>query len=203
MTDFLDAQWRYPHAVSSVLVSGPDEEPLTLAEGKLRPALEWPPGDPRDDLMTGFIAAARHKVELDTGLALLRQTRDITLRYDPSKPIPLPMQALPLLAIVDPSGRRLDPSMYVLDRTVRTIRFAPSAHVAPFDLCGPLTWRIESGWPDKAALAREAPLLVHAVGLLTAHFATLGRDLASIDESFEVPAGYVDAIAPFVQVWVT
>jgi hypothetical protein len=39
--------------------------------------------------------------------------------------------------------------------------------------------------------------LVQAVGLLTAHYATLGRDLALSGTMTPVPMGYEEAIAPY------
>ena len=62
---------------------------------------------------------------------------------------------------------------------------------------------IVSGWTTPATLLAEAPLLVEAVGLLTAHYATFGRDLAISGPATRVPAGYDEAIAPHRLVWVT
>jgi uncharacterized phiE125 gp8 family phage protein len=93
-TTFVDVPWRSPQSVSSVLIDGPTEEPLTLDEAKLRAGLDWAPGDPRDALMTGFIAAARSLVEQRTGLALLTQTREITITTT-DLVMPIPWQALP------------------------------------------------------------------------------------------------------------
>jgi uncharacterized phiE125 gp8 family phage protein len=179
--------------VQSVLLVAPAFEPLTLDEAKLRAGLDWPAGDPRDALMTSFIHAARQKVEQDTGLALCKQTRQITIAIDAGSTLvlPLPTQALPLLSVTDPLGRARH-----IDRALR-----PAALTLPDAVSG--EWTIESGWPDAATLAAEAPLLVHAVGLLCAHYATLGRDLAGVGHlSFTVPQGYDDAIDPFRLVWV-
>ena len=57
-----------------------------------------------------------------------------------------------------------------------------------------------------AALAAEAPTLIHAVGLLAGHMLTLGRDLAitgAVAAISETPQGYEDCIAPHRLVWVT
>src|SRR5436190_19232784 len=87
-----------PHAVS-VLVTPPSVEPLTLDDAKLRANLDWVAGDPRDALMSGFIAAARSKVEQDTGLALLTQTRDVYLDAVQGRTIDLPSQSRPLQSV--------------------------------------------------------------------------------------------------------
>src|SRR5262245_24487473 len=102
MSAFVRAPWASPQSCYSVLIAGPTEEPITLDEAKLRAGLDWEPGDPRDALMQGFIAAARNQVEQDTGLALLTQTREVTVLVPPGGGVvPLPMQALPLQAITD------------------------------------------------------------------------------------------------------
>lgn len=184
-------------------------EPLTLAQGKLRASLDWVDGDPRDALMTGFIAAARSKVEQDTGLALLLQTRDVLFDALPRQgPIILPSQSRPLQAVtsiasIDTSDvvHTLDPVNYVVDLASARVGLS-LAGVWPTDLRPFQPWaiRIVSGWPSVAALQAAAPLLVHAVGLLTAHYATLGRDLASLDPATEVPQGYADVISSYVPV---
>jgi uncharacterized phiE125 gp8 family phage protein len=193
-TPFISPPWQSPLAVSSVLVIGPTEEPLTLADGKLRAGLDWPAGDPRDDLMNAFIAAARSQVEQDTGLALLTQTRAITYApiTDPEAYILLPAQAWPVQSVTSPTGQVV---------TFTTDPLRRGLMVTPLDVSG--TWQIVAGWPDAAALKAEAPLLVQAVGLLTAHYATLGRDLASEARHMEtVPQGYDACIAPYRLIWV-
>ena len=189
MADFVRPPWAQPSSLSSVLVIPPTEEPLTLDEGKLRAGLDWPASDPRDALMLGFIAAARSQVEQDTGLALLTQTRDVTIYATITDGIfPLPMQALPVQSLTSPVGVRL------------TAADGWDTLPAPI---APGTWRIVAGWPTVADLKAEAPLLVHAVGLLTAHYATLGRDLAYEGRAImPMPQGYEESIAPYRLVWV-
>ena len=65
-----------PHIVSVCTVP-PSDEVYTLDEAKLRAGFTWPSPDERDALMDSFIRAARAKVESDTGLALLTQTREV------------------------------------------------------------------------------------------------------------------------------
>lgn len=196
---------RFPHPVS-VVVTPPAIEPLTLTEAKLRAGLDWANGDPRDALMQGFIAAARSKVEQDTGLALLTQTRDVyfdTLTETHDGTILLPAQSTPLQSVTSVKStdmlgvvNTLDPSNYVVDLSGRiglSVSGVWPSDVRPFQ---PFIVRIVAGWTSAAALLAAAPLLVQAVGLLTAHYATLGRDLASIDSTQAVPFGYEDAIGP-------
>lgn len=196
-----------PHA-TSVLVTPPTWEPITVAEGKYRAGLEWDEGDPRDVLMAGFIAAARSYVERRTELALLTQTRDVSFDAIRGPVLTLPAQSKPLQSVTsvkytDTAGvqQTLAPATYVIDLTDARLGLAIGA-AWPADLrpFRPYVLRIVSGWPSVALLLAEAPLLVHAVGLLTAHYATLGRDLASIDPATEVPLGFEDAISSYVPV---
>lgn len=201
---------RAAHA-SSILITPPALEPLTLTEGKLRAGLDWVGGDPRDALMSGFIAAARSKVEHDTGLALLTQTRDVYLDALPARgaPLTLPPQSMPLQSItsvktITAAGVQttLDPADYITDLATGRLGLALGA-AWPFDLrpFQPIVIRLISGWTTPALLLANAPLLVHAVGLLTAHYATIGRDLATAGTIITTtPQGYDEAIAPYVPV---
>lgn len=183
-------------------------EPLTLDEGKLRAGQDWDDDDARDALMSGFISAARSKVEQDTGLALLAQTHDLYYDAVPwaswTQPIALPDQSRPLQAVLsfkstDTGGvsQTLDPAQYVVDVASGRIGLALGGlwpiDVRPFQ---PFVIRIVSGW---SSVAQIPPLLVHGVGLMTAHYATAGRDVAEIMRgvAIEMPYGYDDAIGPY------
>lgn len=185
-------------------------EPLTLADAKLWAGLDWADGDAREALLTIFIAAARKKVQQDTGVVPLLQTFDVYFDALPTDrtPIALPWRPVPSvtsLIAIDSAGvpQTLDASNYVLDPSSD----APvSARVGlsttgrwPTDLRSfqPYVLRIVAGHPSIAALPSW---VVHAVGLLTAHYATVGRDLASRDPVAEVPLGYADLIAPYCPV---
>jgi uncharacterized phiE125 gp8 family phage protein len=200
-----------PHAVS-VLVTPPAVEPLTLAQGMLRAGLtgSWTPGtgDERDAMITGFIAAARAKVEQDTGVALLTQTRDVYLDVVSDAVLELPPQSRPLQSVtsvktIDTAGvtNTLDVSNYHVDLGNARIGLS-DVGMWPSDLRGFQPWviRIVAGFADVATLTAHHPLLVHAVGLLVAHYATAGRDLASTDSLELVPQGYEDTIAGYVPV---
>lgn len=185
---FVVPPWASPRRCYAVLVEPPTEEPIDLATAKLLAGLDWAttdPPDPRDKMMNDFIKAARNKVEQDTNLALLTQTHDVHVLVATCC-IPLPPQCSPTQSIEDvtPAGTR---RATVASTGVALTSTVPVAGV----------WRVVSGWPTVDELAAAAPLLVHAVGLLTAHYATLGRDLASIEPSTEVPQGYEDAIASY------
>jgi uncharacterized phiE125 gp8 family phage protein len=190
MTPFVRPPWQLPIGVSSVLVIAPTEEPLTVAEGKLRSGLFWADGDPRDALMLQFIQAARDKVERDTGFALLTQTRAVALTPTEDGIVGMPWQAMPCQSITAADGTAVAFESYLGRRAVRVSTAATGG-----------SWTVVAGWPTVDALRTEAPGLYHGVALLTAHYATLGRDLASIDAATEIPFGYEEAIAPYRVVW--
>jgi len=193
---------------TSVLVTPPALEPLTIEEAKLRAGFDWAAGDAREPLLAGYIAAARAKVEQDTSLALLTQTRDVYFDTIFASVLELPAQSRPLQSVtsvtsVNSAGapQVLSASAYVVDVASGRIGLADSS-TWPTDLRAfqPFVVRVVAGWTSVQALTSAAPLLVHAVGLLTAHYATLGRDLASVESATEIPQGYADAISAYVPV---
>jgi len=190
--------------IESVLVPPIVAEPLSLDDAKLRAGLDWVVGDPRDDLMTGFIAAARGKVEHDTGLALPTQSRDLMFDALPTsiylRDLPdqsLPLQSVTSLTWYDSAGAAhvLTPlTDYTVLQSNRTLSFTI--------LTPPVDLRLTNGWTVRivAGFAADAlpPELLQAIGLLTAHYATTGRDLVSLGHMVaDVPFGYEDIIAPF------
>jgi hypothetical protein len=192
------APWQTPYTVS-VLLEGPAEEPLTLDEGKLRAGLSWPttqPPDPRDQLMRDHIAAARSQVERDTGLALLTQTREIFFYTLPGGQVALPMQGLPLQEVLEVTPAPEDARWYGF------FSVGPPALAPAFaGMCSGVA-RVKVGYLNPADLRAKAPLLVQAVGLLTAHFATAGRDAVITGTiASPNPQGYEEAVQSYRLVW--
>jgi uncharacterized phiE125 gp8 family phage protein len=194
-----------PHRVTTLLVP-PAEEPLTLAQAKLRACLDWPEGDPRDSLMDELIAAARDLVQLDTGVALLTQT--YAVRYDviaAGETVILPWRPVQTVVVrysdqggleqvLAPADYRLDPASAAPAPARLQLLGWPSDH-AP--LAG---WTIETvvGHVSVDAFRAAAPGLHQALGLLTTHYATAGRDLAVIGTNVStIPLGYDEAVAPY------
>jgi hypothetical protein len=146
--------------------------------------------------MKAFIAAARQRVEQDTGLALITQTRAVTMTLWPGNVIPLPSQAMPLQSITDPAGNQLTKEQVIFDRQLGLLT-VPGAYDWPES-----TWTIVAGWLDAATLLAEAPMLWQCVALVTAHLATAGRDMVVDSQAVPVPFGYDDMIQPFRLMWV-
>jgi hypothetical protein len=193
---FVRPPWSSPAAVWSVLVAGPAEEPLTVADAKLRAGLDWLAGDPRDLMLEDFIRAARAHVEHDTGLALITQTRDVYVDAPAGCIVPLPSQTQPTQSLealtVEPTRALVAP-------------FGPYVAGVTYGItAAPVAYRVVAGWPSAAVLRLEAPALYHAVALLVAHMATAGRDAVSVGAAPAImPFGYEDAVAPHRLVWVT
>ena len=84
--------------MTSYLIAGPGEEPVTLAEAKA-----WCRIDAADEdtLLTALIAAARLHVEALTGRALITQTWRLVLNHVP-RLVELPV--VPALALVEAPG---------------------------------------------------------------------------------------------------
>jgi len=179
-------------------------EPLSLEQGQLRAGLAWPVGvgDPRDVLMRGFIQTARSQVEQATGIALLTQTHAVAIEACCSRWFALPRRPVQSVVIeaVDPDTGIVTPwsaSPFVLDPGSVEPRPARLAYRGVGNWPSGLRATIVVGFDTVDDLQAAAPDLVHAVGLLTAHYATLGRDLASPDPVTAIPGGYADAIAPY------
>jgi len=201
---------RLPHVVS-ICTSPPIDEPLTLDEAKLRAGFTWPSPDERDDLITSFISAARQQVEHDTGLALLLQTREVYFDVVTSSVIILPEHSLPLQDVtsvawtdMDGTSTTLDPTEYVVDYVSGRIQLGSTFALPPPNVRSFQAWKIiiEAGWPDPATLRDHEPKLWHMVGLLIAHWSTLGRDLASIERGTldKIPMGYDELLAAYAPI---
>jgi uncharacterized phiE125 gp8 family phage protein len=183
-----------------MLIEPPDLEPLTRAEAKLLAGLNWADSDPRAALLDGFIRAARAQVERDTGIAMLEQTHRIAIVREAYTQQAVVLPRRPARAVVVDAidgGAVWDAANYVLepssvDPTPARLTLA-SASSWPTGLQA----TIVAGFETVEDLHAHAPDLVHAVGLLVAHYATLGRDLASVSPAELVPMGYEEAIAFF------
>jgi len=187
------------HAVSVVFIE-PTLEPIDLATAKLYARLSATDTS-LDALIPGFIKTARSKVEQDTGLALLTQTRDVYLDAIAGNTITLPSQSRPLQSVTsfkstDTVGvvQTLDPSNYVVDlaggRLGLALGGAWPSDLRPFQ---PYVLRIVAGWTTVALLAAARPTLVDAVGFLVDY--TINKDALALEL-------YEEAIAPYRQVCV-
>jgi uncharacterized phiE125 gp8 family phage protein len=188
-------------SVWSVLLT-PADPVLTLPQAKLRAGLDWPDGDPRDDLMTEFVLAATSQVERDTGLALGMQSRLIYILGALPSVVVLPVYSRPLQSVttitfVDPAGlsATVNPALYTIDQARGLIQLVAGAAWPDADITQPWQIEIVAGY---AAPGNLPALLYQAIGLLTAHYATVGRDLTITGTIVaQTPYGYDDLIATY------
>ena len=86
--------------MTSYLIAGPGEEPVSLAEAKAFARID---GGDEDALVSALVAAARLHVESLTGRALVTQTWRLVLKCVSGLVVPLPV--VPAMALVDaPEG---------------------------------------------------------------------------------------------------
>jgi uncharacterized phiE125 gp8 family phage protein len=184
-----------------VAKTAPTDEPLTLDDGKLRAGLDWAVGDPRDALMESFIAAARQYVEQRTARAIPAQAHQ--LFYDSAGIVvgtllAVPGASQPVISVAAVTSTDTAGAEHVLDAAAYVVQ--PGRGV--IQLLGPLPTDVQAleGWRVDLTCGTDPldPGLVQVIGLLTAHYATLGRDLASITPALDVPHGFEEALAPFV-----
>jgi uncharacterized phiE125 gp8 family phage protein len=183
------------HAVSIVEVP-PTEEPLDLPTAKLYARLS---GSDLDPLFQTFIKAAREKVEIDSGYALLTQTRRIWFDRMPTGIVDLPPGCDPLQSVttfeyIDAAGTShpIDPATYALDVASHPPRlYLTTAIITGLRPFQPVTMRLVAGYADVAAM--PAPLL-HACGLLTGFYANESGDRFLADTLWDQ---YEDTIAHY------
>lgn len=172
-------------AVVVVVASAPL---FSRAEAKTRAGLDWLDGDPRDDVIDGFVRSAQRAIETETGLVPLVQEVECYLGAFPAAGGAILLPRRPVTAVTavtwtDSGGvvQPIDPTSLILDPgTAQTpARLALGAGgswpagSAPFP---PITVRLTVGYADVAALQVAAPEVLDAAGLHIAHAANAGRD---------------------------
>ncbi len=156
--------------MTSILIAGPGEEPVTLAEAKA-----WCRIDSTDDdaLLAALITAARLQVESATGRALVTQSWRLTLRHAP-RLVVLPVAPVQSLTVA-PDGAVLQGDAVLL--------------VSPMD---GLTIDYVAGYGDAGTVPGD---LKQAILVLVAYWYE-HRDTAS----GTTPAGFDRLVAPYVRV---
>lgn len=193
------------------LVAAPVLDPLTLDEGKQAAGLDWAPGDPRDGLMLRFIKAATRKVQTDTGgLVLLTTSYDLLFDALPAgQPFGLPWRPVQSVTVASISAVGVETALDAGDvlwdpggvaPIAARVSISPTAWPSDLRAFQPWILHVVAGYASVELLNAADPMLVHLVARLVAHYATLGRDLASINPTTEIPMGYSDDIDPYVPV---
>ena len=159
--------------MSSLLLTGPAVEPVTLAEAKtfLRVA-----HDDDDDVIAALIAGARVHIEAQTRRALITQTWRLTRDLWPIDGrimvLPAPLRALSAARIVKLDGTQhsIDPGQFAVDKAAAPAVLALEPGTLPISdrpVAG-IELDIEAGYGDSAAAVPEP--LRQAIRLLIAHW---------------------------------
>jgi uncharacterized phiE125 gp8 family phage protein len=183
--------------MSSILLTAPTLEPLTLDEAKAFLRVET--GDD-DDVIAALIAGARIHVEAQTRRALITQTWRISLDawpVDGRLPVrPAPLQSLTAARIYDAGNvaHSLDPQNFVPDLGASELSFAPWALPVPGRMAAGIELDVVAGYGDAAADVPEA--LRQAIRLLIAHWYE-NRGLVAAGTVSVLPQTVAALIAPY------
>lgn len=180
-------------------ISGPDVEPVTLADAKAELRIDH---NSEDDLIDGLIRAAREEVEQATGLAMIEQHWRLALDRIPSNSRVLlrrgPVREVTAVTAYGTDGEAsvLDTSEYQLDPLSRPARL--HFETVPTDL------RVFNGIEiDFAAgygeAATDVPdLLKRAVLMLVAHWFEFRAAFGPDQQPASMPDGYRRLVSSFM-----
>jgi uncharacterized phiE125 gp8 family phage protein len=183
--------------MSSILLTAPATEPLSLAEAKAYLRVET--GD--DDAVIGaLIAGSSIHVEAQTRRALITQSWRISVDAWPDDGrlmiLPAPLQALTAVRVYDfdNAAHTIDTAAFVLDRGGSALIFAPWALPAPGRVAAGIELDVTVGYGDAAIDVPEA--LRQAIRLLVAHWYE-NRGLVTAGTSTVLPQTVAALIAPY------
>ncbi|MFA6266571.1 MAG: head-tail connector protein [Pseudolabrys sp.] len=183
--------------MSSLLLTAPAVEPLSLAEAKAFLRVDH---DADDDVIGALIASARIHVEAQTRRALVSQSWRLSLDAWPADGRlavrPAPLQALTAARVYDESGNAssLDLQSFVVDVAGSALAFAPWALAQPGRLAAGIELDVTLGYGAAASDVPEA--LRQAVRLLLGHWYE-NRGLATLGAVTVLPVTVAALIAPY------
>ena len=186
--------------MSSILLSAPAVEPLTLAEAKLFLRVEH---NTDDVLISALIAGARLHIEAHTRRALITQTWRLVRDAWPSDGrlpvLPAPLQSILAVRVYDAGNvaHPLDLQAFVIDAAAAPaiIAFAPWTPMMPGRALAGIEIDVKVGYGDAAANVPEP--LRQAIRLLVSHWYE-NRGLVEAGHEIAVlPAAFAVAIAPY------
>jgi uncharacterized phiE125 gp8 family phage protein len=159
--------------MSSILLSGPAVEPITLDEAKAYLRVEH---DDDDLVIAALIAGARIHVETQTRRALITQTwrliRDNWPVDGRLQVSPTPLQAIVAARVYEANGTTLaiDTQAFVADKAASPaiVAFAPWSLAIPDQVVGGIEIDVRVGYGDTAATVPQP--LRQAIRLLVAHW---------------------------------
>ena len=183
--------------MSSLLLTAPTVEPISLAEAKAYLRVEHAADD---DVIAALIAAARIHIEAQTRRALISQSWRIALDHwpvDGRMPVrPAPLQSLTAARVYDADSvaQTIDLQAFVIDAGNATLAFAPWALPQPGRIAAGIELDVVCGYGDAASDVPE-PLRL-AVRQLVAHWYD-NRGLAAVGAVTVLPSAVGALIAPY------
>jgi uncharacterized phiE125 gp8 family phage protein len=183
--------------MSSLLLTAPAVEPLSLAEAKDYLRVEH---NDDDDVIAALIAASRIHVEAQTRCALITQTWRITLDAWPAEGRlivrPAPLQALSAARVYDEGGvaHEIDSESIVIANGSSVLAFAPWSLASPGRLAAGIELDVVVGYGD-AATDVPGPIR-HAIRFLVAHWYD-NHGLATPGTVTILPSTVAALIAPY------
>jgi uncharacterized phiE125 gp8 family phage protein len=186
--------------MSSILLSGPAIEPISLAEAKEFLRVEHAADD---DVIAALIAGARVHVEAQTRRALITQSwRLVRDRWPDDGRIavlPVPLRALAAARVykLDGTTQALDTAGFVADLAAApaVLAFASGAMPAPGRALAGIELDIEVGYGDTAAEVPED--LRQAIRVLVAHWCENRGVIAAEGGAALLPQSAAALIAPY------
>jgi uncharacterized phiE125 gp8 family phage protein len=184
--------------MSSILLTAPAVEPLTLAEAKEYLRVDT---SDDDDVITALIAGARVHIEAQTRRALITQSwRLVRDCWPPDGRIavrPAPPRSVVAARYYDEANatHAIDTSAFVVDTASSVLSFAAWSMPAPGRDAAGIEIDVSVGYGDAASAIPEA--LRQAIRMLIAHWYE-NRGLVALGETIAVmPATTAALIAPF------
>jgi len=184
--------------MSSILLSAPAVEPLTLDEAKAYLRVEH---DDDDLTIAALIAGSRIHVETQTRRALITQTWRLIRDSWPAGGklflSPSPLQEILAARVYESDGSTLDIDVqaFVADKPGAVVAFAPWAVPLPGRVVGGIEIDVRAGYGDTAAAVPEP--LRQAIRLLVAHWYENRSARAGALPIAVTPAGVGALIAPY------
>lgn len=183
--------------MSSILLTAPAVEPLSLAEAKAFLRVEH---DADDDVIGALIASARIHIEAQTRRALITQGWRLSLDAWPAdgrvavRPAPLAALTAARVYGSDGDATTLDLQSFVVDTAGSSIAFAPWALAQPGRAAAGIALDVTVGY---GVAASDVPQpLRQAVRLLLGHWYE-NRGLATLGAVTVLPATVASLIAPY------
>jgi|SRR6185437_140286 len=185
-------------SVSSILITPPAIEPLTVAEAKAYLRVETADDD---TVIAALIAAARLHVEAQTQTALITQGRRLVLDCWPERGRitvrPGPLQALTAARVFDFDGhvRAVDTQGFAPDAASSMLAFMPWTVPLPTRIAAGIELDVTVGFGDAASDVPEP--LRQAMRMFVAHWYDNRGLIAAGTRTVALPSAAATLIAPY------